>query len=525
MQIMLKLNKQQITIFYHRFITIGVLFMLLATACKKTPTPQEEEELRHPNITTFKFSKEKNSALFFDLQGKIEGDTIFVRYFAGADVSNLIPEYDTIETERVEVNGKPQQSGKTSADFSTLVKYEAISGKSRKALIVKFMDLGVPAIYISTGGAPILNKEDYVDGTYKFYGGTPGKIIHEGTLEMKGRGNSTWNMPKKPYRLKLEEKKALLGMPENKSWALMANYSDRSLMRNEIAFEVSRRTQLEYTPRQKYVDFFLNGEYQGLYNIAEHQQTGKYKINVEEKNGGYFLEVDGYARQEPLHFITPKGTPVTIKFPDEDEITEQQRTYITDYYTEFENALFSDDFKDPEKGYRKYLDMPSFINYYLANEISGNPDMLWSMKMYKKSSIDPKLYTGPVWDFDLAVNNDKRLGDASQKLMLEHALFIRQWIDRLRQDVAFKQDIKTRWNQIKPSLQSLPAYVDSIAALLQYSQKPNFIKWDILREPNIHQSWYTGNTYENYVLFLRNYYSNRISWLDQVFNSDSFLRE
>jgi len=107
MQIMLKLNKQQITIFYHRFITIGVLFMLLATACKKTPTPQEEEELRHPNITTFKFSKEKNSALFFDLQGKIEGDTIFVRYFADADVSNLIPEYDTIETERVEVNGKP----------------------------------------------------------------------------------------------------------------------------------------------------------------------------------------------------------------------------------------------------------------------------------------------------------------------------------------------------------------------------------------------------------------------------------
>src|SRR5690606_21760635 len=101
--------------------------------------------------------------------------------------------------------------------------------------------------------------------------------------------------------------------------------------------------------------------------------------------------------------------------------------------TEFENALFSDDFKYPEKGYRKYLDMPSFINYYLANEISGNPDMLWSMKMYKKSSIDPKLYTGPVWDFDLAVNNDKRLGDASQKLMLEHALFIRQWIDRLRQ--------------------------------------------------------------------------------------------
>ncbi len=511
------------TYFIHRTCCAWLFFILFFTACKKeTPV---QEKVADPRITSFRFTKEKNSALFFDIDGVIEGDTIFVRYFAGFDPRQLVPEFLTEEAEQVRVSGNAQHSGESLVDFTRPVTYEAISGNNRSSFIVKFTDLGVPAIYISTNGTPILNKEDYVDGTYKIYSGTPGRILHEGALKIRGRGNSTWEMPKKPYRLKLDKKTPLLEMPENKNWALMANYADRSLIRNEVGFEVSRRMGLAYTPRQRFVDFFLNGAYQGSYNIAEHQEEGNNKINIDEDNGGYYLEVDGYAQSEPVYFITGKGVPVTIKFPGDDDISGMQKQYIEDYYAAFENALFSNNFRDPATGYRKYLDMPSFINYYLANEVSGNPDMLWSMKMYKKSSGDPKLYTGPVWDFDLAVNNDNRLGDASQKLMMDEAHYIRQWMDRLKQDGTFRQEVRQRWNVIKASLNTIPAYADSVAQALQYSQKPNFMRWNILSEPNIHLSWYTGKTYEDYVLFLSEYFKNRILWLDQVFNSAAFVQD
>lgn len=501
----------------------ALLFFILFTTinCKKDKLPAEPPVI--PEIVSVSFMKSKNSSLLFDIKGELKGDSVFIRHFAGADVSKLVADFVLTNTESYSANGVAQQNGSSSADFSKPTNITLKSKNSGKNYIIKFLDLGIPAIYISTNGLPILNKEDYVSGAYKIVSGTPGTIIHEGALQIRGRGNASWAFPKKPYRIKLENKTALLGMPENKNWAIMANYSDRSLMRNELAFEVSRRLNMAFTSRQRYVDLFLNNEYQGSYNITEHQEVGKNKINIDENNGGFYLEVDGYAKSEPVYFITPKSVPVTVKFPEDDKITAAQKQYIIQYYADFETSLFSENFKDPVSGYRKYLDMESFVNYYLVNEISGNPDMLWSMKMYKKNNDDPKLYTGPAWDFDLAVNNDKRVGDAAQKLMLDHALHIRQWIDRIKQDEGFRQAVKTRWNQIKPALSTIPYYVDSIANLLKFSQQPNFIKWDILTLQNIHQSWYTGVTYDDYVSFLRNYYSNRIQWLDITFNNPAFL--
>ncbi len=506
---------------------ILISFFLFFISCKKEKEQKElepEEEIIKPEIVSFKFSQNDNSNLLSDVIGQIKDDTIFVRVFAGFNVENMIPELLVNNAERIEVDGVNFDGAVNSVNFATPVRYDLFSKNGSSTFIVKFLDHGLPAMHVTTNGQPITTKDTYVNGSYKIMAGVPGEVLHEGTLRIRGRGNSTWDMPKKPYRVRLDKKESLLGMPESRNWAIMANYSDRSLMRNQLAFEVSRRVGLAYTPRQEYVELFLNDVYQGLYNIAEHQEVDAHKIDIDEKNGGYYLEVDGYAYSEPVHFITPRGTPVTVKSPDKDDITEDKRNYITQYYSSFEEALFGNDFSvEGENGYRKYLDVPSFINYYLANEIMGNPDMLWSMKMYKKNNGDPKLYTGPVWDFDLAVNNDKRLGDASQKLMLDHALYIRGWIEELRKDLSLKQQIKDRWNVVKPYLATIPQYVDSLSQTLQYTQKPNFIKWDIITLENIHQSWYTGTSYEDYVQFLYDYLVNRINWLDQTFNSTEFL--
>jgi len=500
-----------------------VTLLLFTTACKKEHSPEENLSTEN-TLTTFSFKKEKNSSLLLDIQGKIVDDSVFLHTLAGTNITSLIPEF-THNGERLTVNRTVQQSGISKQDFSKHVSYqiEAENGDVH-TYHVKVADTGFPTIYISTDDVPIVSKEDYVDGHITITTGLLGDVLYEGGTEIRGRGNSTWGMPKKPYRIKLTDKAGLLGMPADKSWALIANYGDQSLLRNDVAFELSRRLELAYTPRQQYVELFLNGEYQGNYTLTEHIKESKDRIQIDEDNGGFILEQDGYAYQEPVFFTTPQDVPITVKFPDDSDITGDEFNYIKNHYTAFENRLFSENFSDPNEGYQPYFDLPSFVNYYLVNEICGNTDMVWSMRMFKKSDEDQKIYTGPVWDFDLAFNNDRRIGqaDAIRKLMLTNAHAPRQWMDRIAQDPAFKKMVRERWNASKEAqIKTITEYLDKQAERLVHSQLFNFHRWNVLGQ-NINQSWYIGTTHADYVDFVRNYLTERITWLDDVFNGSQF---
>lgn len=502
--------------FKHIVLVFSGVVVLLA-ACVKDPVSTEIN-----GFASFRFNKARNPSLVYDIVAEIVEDTLRVHTFAGTDLTALIPDFEH-DGQRVTVAGTAQESGITAQNFTGLVDYVvAEEGAESRTYTVKFEDTGLSAIYLSTDGQPIPNREDYVAGNFRIVRGFGNEPMHQGTVEVRGRGNSTWGMPKKPYRLKLTDAAPLLGMPTNRHWALMANYGDKSLMRNDVAFEVSRRLGLAYTPRQRYADFFLNGEYMGNYNLTEHIREGSDRVDIDEDNGGYILEADGYATSEPVYFITPGGMPVTIKFPDEEDITSGQRTFITDYYTAFENSLFSENFVDPVIGYQQYFDLAMFVNYYLANEICGNPDMWWSMRMYKKQEQDPLIYTGPVWDFDLAFNNDSRLQDAVRKLMLTDAHEPRQWINRIAQDPDFRRMVRERWNSVKTDVFTINAYIDQQADLLQRSQVFNFRRWNILQDPAIHLNWYLGPTYQDYVNFLKSYFDVRLAWLDETINGAAF---
>ncbi|GGG96145.1 hypothetical protein GCM10007415_34190 [Parapedobacter pyrenivorans] len=495
-----------------------IIFFVATLACTKDQAPGDQSTSN--DLTSFVFKKEKNPDLWNNIEAEINGDTIYAHTLVGTDLTALVPEFEHNGV-AVVVDDVKQQSGNSAQDFSQLVAYTvAAADGSTRRYIVKFADTGLPAIYLFTDGQPIESKEIYVDGAIKITKGLEGKVLFEGITEIRGRGNSTWGMPKKPYRIKLADKAPLLGMPADKSWALMANYGDQSLLRNEVAFEVSRRLALEYTPRQQFVELFLNGEYMGNYTLTEHIKEGEDRVAIDEDNGGFIIEEDGYAAQEPSHFYTPRGMPVTIKFPDEDDITPGEFQYISDYVSSFEQALFSPG-DGAEANYQQYFDLASFVNYYLINEICGNPDMLWSMRMYKKSSQDPKIYVGPVWDFDLGFNNDKRLGDSQTKLMLTDAHEPRVWMNRLMDDPEFKKLARNRWNAVKEQVQSIPAYVDEKAEQIKYSQLPNFQRWNVLGV-NVNQSWFTGGTHQDYVNFIRNYLTARIAWLDGVINGERF---
>lgn len=500
-----------------------VTLLLFVAGCNSEHTPPENLSTEN-TLISFSFKKEKNPSLFLDISGEIIGDSVFLYTLMGTDITALIPEF-AYSGELLTVNGTRQQSGINKQDFSKHVTYQIkAENGDLQSYHVKVSDTGLPTVHISTDGVPIVSKEDYVDGRITITTGLLGDILYEADTEIRGRGNSTWGMPKKPYRIKLENKAELLGMPADKSWALIANYGDQSLLRNDIAFELSRRLELAYTPRQQHVELFLNGKYQGNYTLTEHIKESKDRIAIDEDNGGFVLEQDGYAYQEPVYFTTPRDVPITIKFPDDDDITANQFDYIRNHYTTFENRLFSEHFSDLTDGYQPYFDLPSFVNYYLVNEICGNTDMVWSMRMFKKNDDDPKIYTGPVWDFDLAFNNDKRIGQAEaiNKLMLTNAHAPRQWMDRIAQDPVFKKMVRERWNATKETqIKTITAYLDKQAKRLAYSQSFNFERWDILGQ-NINQSWYVGTTHADYVDFVRNYLTERIIWLDKVFNGSQF---
>ncbi|WP_285055559.1 CotH kinase family protein [Pedobacter ginsengisoli] len=519
----------------YKLVCLVLVFSAFAS-CKKSKDPVVEPKPEPPVLSadkvlkTFAFKASKNPVLVNDVNGEIIGDTIYARAFAGTDISKLAPVF-TYEGKKVTVGDIAQRSDTTINDFTKLVTYNIIAEDgTKKSYIVKFTDNGVSALYINTNNVPITSKEVYVTGSIKIVSNFK-DVVYDGKTEIKGRGNSTWyDMPKKPYRIKLDKKAALLGMPESKNWVLLANYADKTLMRNELAFILSRNIGRAFTPASRYVEVYLNGAYLGNYQLTEQIKEGKGLVDIEEQPkgtttlpdlaGGYLIEQDLFANGEPIHFYTAKNMPFVIKYPDEDDINQEQKDYIKNHFQKFEDALYAADYTDPVNGYRKYFDVNTYVDHYLINEVIGNPDAFRSTYLFKKRN-DEKIYTGPIWDFDKAANNDNRLGDQVHGLMANSAFEPKIWLKRLLTDQSFRQRIRARWNEIKPKIYALTSSMYPIAAKLAVSQVRNFTKWDILNKQSYLELQVNGS-YAGEIQYLKTFLNDHIAWLDGKFNSAEY---
>lgn len=499
-------------------------------SCKKNKTIEEEPTLSNKkSFLTFEFKKAQNAGLTEDIVCSIGNDTVYTHVLSGVQLTSLVPTF-TFEGKNVTTNNVEQVSAVTANNFSLpptyLITAEDGSVKSYKVVF----EVNIPVMHINTNAVLINSKENYVNATMKITGNIPAAFSYDGKMKIRGRGNFTWGLPKKPYKIKLDVKSPLLGMNSDKTWVLMANYADKSMMRNEVAFELSRRLGLPFTPKGQFIEVILNDEYQGTYQLIEQIAVARHKVNIEEQDkkattlpeigGGYLLEVDGYAYAEPVNIFTPKGMPVTVHYPDAEDITAEQRKYITDYVNDFEKALFADNFTDPINGYRKYFDVDSYINYYLVNEISGNPDMFWSTYLVK--TRNGKIQAGPVWDFDLGENYDNRVGDVTEKLMADAAHEPKAWINRLMQDPSFRRAMKKRWNEVKvQQVRTIPLYVDELTRKLNVTQKLNFTKWNIFNVSTHLEIAFPGS-FQGEVDYLRTYLVNHIKWLDKQFQTERY---
>ena len=372
-----------------------------------------------------------------------------------------------------------------------------------------------------------------------------GTLIQEYPITARVRGNFSASHENKPYRIKFNDGKShhmLKGSAKDESpakakkWTLVNNFGDKTLIRNNIAFEISRRVGLAYTPYCRNVDVLLNGEYRGMYQLTDWLGTDPNRIDITEMEpsdnegenltGGYFIEMNGYAGSDPVNFTSSHGNPVTVHSPEDDQITNEQFNYIRNHFNQMENLVYSSNYTDPEEGYRKMLDLDSFLKYFLACEYAGNTDMIWQVFMWKERG-DDHIYTGPVWDNDLALDNDGSVYPGNERQDWTYTVRCAgRWgnfVSRILSDASAMGRLQTIWAELRDkdafNKESMENWVDSLRRQVSASARLNHIRWPYLLQ-KVHCNPAVWGTWDAEVDVVRNYVGGRVAWFDKKLSYD-----
>ena len=396
-----------------------------------------------------------------------------------------------------------------------------------------YLPSGLPLVVINTVDAvEPLDKVNDIASYVRIINTDHSFVMDSATTRL--RGNASTQFPKKPYRIKFDSKQQPLDAPAKaKKWTLINNYGDKTLMRNLLAFHISQQMGMPYTPYGKAVDVILNGEYKGCYQLCDQIEVNKNRVNIDEMEdtdisgealtGGYLWEIDAYAYEEKSWFNSNHNIPVTIKSPDEDDITPEQSQYIRDFFNAMEADVYGSHFADPANGWRRLLDAETFLKHFLIGELSGNTDTYWSVYQYKKRGED-KVYTGPVWDFDIAFDNDYRtypLNNKSEFVCFsggsvagDMGTFVRQVI---LNDFQTMPELRKIWDKARHNgidAVSLCAWIDSIANEIDRAQTLTFMRWNILNNKE-HMNPVARGSYAAEVAYLKEFVAKRVEWMDK----------
>jgi subtilisin-like proprotein convertase family protein len=434
----------------------------------------------------------------------------------------------------------------------------SITFGNNPAPILIFTSSNLPIIVINTNGQQIVDDPKIeVDMGIIFNG--QGNINHitdpfnnyNGIAGIEVRGSSSQMFPKKSYGLELwasaniDTSLSLIDLPAESDWILNANYTDKTLLRNTLAYNFARKMG-NYSSRTRHCELVINGTYMGVYILMEKIKRDANRVDISnltindntgaDVTGGYIIKIDKSTGSGGGGFVSSyppmaSGAGQIIDFlyeyPADDEITPAQQTYIQNYVDSFENALNSSSFTDPLVGYAKYIDVLSFIDLFLTNEVAKNVDgYRISTYLYKKKITQGgKLYAGPVWDYDIAFRNadycDGQLytGWAYQfgNVCGTDPSQIPFWWTRFLQDSNFTSLLKCRWLQLRATIFNntyIQNYTDSVSNYLAAAQVRNFDTWPILGTYVWPNPSPIASTYSGEISNLKIWLQNRINWLD-----------
>lgn len=398
---------------------------------------------------------------FLSINPLVKGERYFIEweksdadgkyYFylpAGSDLSSVETKF--VADKAVYVGEKKLGYEKKTDAFAGGGEFTVTCGSDSYQVVV-LQSENLPAMFIETQSGSL--EAIHADKSHKEKGTISvlenGEVTVDSKLSsIKGRGNSTWALPKKPYNIKFEKKTNLFGMGKAKKWSLLASYYDPSFLRNTFIFDLADEIGLFYSSKSKHVDLYINGEYQGNYVVCESVEVGESRVNItdledlnedankdidveavnlagdrngskagsikyaeipndpEDISGGYLLEFDFLERYIPevSGFVTKLGQPVVLKSPE--YASKAQVEYISALWQELEDAIYSENGTNAlGKHYSDYIDIESFAKMYIIEEFSMDIDAGLSSCYFFKDAKSDKLVASPVWDFDLALGS------------------------------------------------------------------------------------------------------------------------
>ena len=365
---------------------------------------------------------------------------------------------------------------------------------------------------------------------------------YNGKISIEYRGSSSQSFPKKPYALETQDSignnnnVSLLGMPVENDWILYAPYTDKSLMRNFLTFDLGRKMG-NYSPRTVYCELVVNGDYKGIYILMEKIKRDNDRVDIakldsndvagDSLTGGYIIKVDKYTGTGGLDWLSDfpniggNNLYIQYHYPQASALQPQQMDYIEHFMDSFEYALAGPNFTDSLIGYSKYIDVNSFVDLYIINELSKNIDgYRLSTYMYKdRDDNGGKLTMGPFWDYNLAFGNANYCdGGITSGWEVNTGCGDNNpfWFERLLDDTTYQNKLKCRWEYLRERSfhqDSIFTFIDSTELYLNDAQQRNFQKWPILGN-YVWPNFYVGNTYQDELQFFKTWIGGRLIWID-----------
>lgn len=421
-----------------------------------------------------------------------------------------------------------------------------------------FESSNLPIIVIETEGGASIPDDPKIPATMGIIYNGEGEINYltdpfnefEGLIGIEIRGSSSATFPKKGYGVETWKPDmtnlnvSIFDWPADNDWVLYAPYSDKSLIRNVLTYKLGNEMG-QYAPRTKLVEVVLNGEYIGVYVFTEKIKVNPGRVDIDELHstdldatsitGGYILKVDKttgggvVAWTSPHPQAAPATGPVRYQLhdPSLDSLHPSQLAYLQNYVTAWEDALASVDFADPVLGYRPYIDVASFIDFMIVNEISKNVDGYRISTFLHKERDDKggKLKAGPLWDFNLAWGNANYCQGG---LTTGWEIYFNNvcggggslnnpfWYNRMTLDPEYNHELHCRWLELRQDIlhtDSILAFIDEQAAYLADAADRNFIKWQTLGN-YVWPNNFIGDTYEEEIGYLKSWTIDRMNWLD-----------
>ena len=402
-------------------------------------------------------------------------------------------------------------------DLSLSVKNSLVSeGSSKSAYPSSFKPndkeypyAGVPRIVIETENrVAIKDRETEIPAKLQIWGEKqPESEILD--LTIRGRGNSSWGMPKKSYKIEFDKKQSMLGMPKDKDWALIANYADKTLMRNYITYRLSAALGAYYAPRCEFAELYLNGEYLGVYLLTETIKISENRVNIPKNDNSYIVEFDGkYRADEQVVFsdvLTANNKGKAYRVHNPKNATETTLEILQKHIEEFEKYL-----KTIESGVDNkievWIDVEESLKHYWIQEFTKNPDANFYTSVYFTWTKGEKIKMGPVWDFDLAFGNY----DHGDIYIPENWRIRNYWYMYLFRDSSYKEYVKEMWCLNCDMFGSVIDFIETTYEQINKAALNNFKRWNILRK----QKYKSFDTYEDAIADLKNWISQRIQWID-----------